>query len=232
MAVTLQIKVNDKLYLRDPEATELGRKIIDTSIRLIEEIGFEAFTFKKLANEIGSTEASIYRYFENKHKLLIYLIAWYWSWIDYQIDYQTHNISDPVQRLRITIKVLSESAQYDPTFSHIDEKTLHRIVIAESSKAYLTKNVAEDNRDGFFMGYKSLSRKVGSIITEVAPDFKFPLAVSSTIIEAAHQQIYFAEHLPGLTELRVPDESKRQVAHFLETLVFTMIGRPECIGTE
>ena len=47
---------------RDPQETELGRKIIEFSIILIEKIGFEAFTFKKLANEIGSTEKSIYRY--------------------------------------------------------------------------------------------------------------------------------------------------------------------------
>lgn len=224
MAVSLQIKVNEKLYLRDPEQTELGRKIIDSGIKLIEELGFENFTFKKLANAIGSTEASIYRYFENKHKLLIYLIAWYWSWVDYQIDYQTHNISDPVRKLQITIKVLSESAQYDPAFSHIDEQALHQIVISESSKAYLTKNVDEDNRDGLFQGYKSLSKKVAEIISSVNPDFMYPRAIATTIIESAHQQIFFAEHLPGLTELRVPNGDKREIADFLSSLVFTFIG--------
>lgn len=230
MAVTLQIKVNEKLYLRDPEQTELGRKIIDYGIRLIDELGFESFTFKKLAQAIGSTEASIYRYFENKHKLLIYLIAWYWSWIDYQIDYQTHNIQDPNHQLRITIKVLSESTQYDPTFSHIDENALHRIVIAESSKAYLTKNVDEDNRDGFFQGYKSLSKKVADIISRVNPEFKFARAVATTIIEAAHQQIFFAAHLPSLTELRVPEGDKSQIADFLNRLVFTFTGRPDALN--
>ena len=37
----------------------------------------EEFTFRKLAQKINTTEASVYRYFENKHRLLIYILAWY-----------------------------------------------------------------------------------------------------------------------------------------------------------
>ena len=36
---------------------------------MINELGFEAFTFKKLGINIESPESSIYRYFENKHTL-------------------------------------------------------------------------------------------------------------------------------------------------------------------
>ena len=79
MEVQLQIKMNEKLFLRDPEQTELGKKIIRHSIQLIYKHGFELFTFKKLAEDIGTTEAGIYRYFENKHRLLIYITAWYYK---------------------------------------------------------------------------------------------------------------------------------------------------------
>ena len=79
MEIQLQIKMNEKLFLRDPEQSELGKKIILHSIQLIHLNGFEAYTFKKLAESIGTTEAGIYRYFENKHRLLIYLSVWYWS---------------------------------------------------------------------------------------------------------------------------------------------------------
>ena len=71
MELSLKIKMNEKLFLRNPEESELGRKIIEFSIILIHKIGFEAFTFKKLAKEINTTEAGVYRYFENKHRLLI-----------------------------------------------------------------------------------------------------------------------------------------------------------------
>ena len=62
-------KLSEKLFLRDPQETELGRNIIRLSIKMMDEIGFEEFTFKKLAVKIKSTEASVYRYFDNKHKL-------------------------------------------------------------------------------------------------------------------------------------------------------------------
>ena len=93
MEIQLQIKMNEKLFIRDPEQSELGKKMILFSIQLIHKNGFEAFTFKKLAKEIGTTEAGIYRYFENKHRLLIYLSAWYWSWVEYKLTFQTNNIN-------------------------------------------------------------------------------------------------------------------------------------------
>ena len=73
MPVGIRIQLNDKLYLRDPQDTKLGRKIIKHGILLLDEIGLESFNFKKLALRIESTEASVYRYFENKHLLLTYL---------------------------------------------------------------------------------------------------------------------------------------------------------------
>ena len=81
----LKIQVNEKIYVKDPETSVLGRNIIKESILLIDEIGFDDFTFKKLGERIGSNESSLYRYFENKHKLLIYLSSWYWSWMEYRL---------------------------------------------------------------------------------------------------------------------------------------------------
>ena len=78
----LTFKLNERLYLRDPQSTELGQRIVSKGIELIDGLGFEQFTFKKLAAQVNSTEPSIYRYFENKHRLLHYLTAWYWSWMD------------------------------------------------------------------------------------------------------------------------------------------------------
>ena len=57
MKIQLQISMNNKLYLKNPDESELGRKIISHSITMIKDKGFEEFTFKKLAKNIGSTEA-------------------------------------------------------------------------------------------------------------------------------------------------------------------------------
>ena len=55
MDLSIQIKLNNKLFLRNPEDTELGRDLLKYSIVLIHRMGIEAFTFKKLADEIGTT---------------------------------------------------------------------------------------------------------------------------------------------------------------------------------
>ena len=111
------ISVNENVFLKDPTGTELGRRIVRASIDLIDDLGFEDFTFKKLALAIGSTEASVYRYFENKHNLLAYLTMWYWGWMEYRIVMSTLNIEDPKVRLRNAIKALTESIEEDSTFS-------------------------------------------------------------------------------------------------------------------
>lgn len=225
MSVSIQIVLSEKLYLRDPEQTDLGRKIVDSGIKLIDELGFEKFTFKKLAIAIGSTEASIYRYFENKHKLLIYLVSWYWTWLEYLIDYQTHNIEDAERCLRIAIKVLANSSTYDPDFSHIDEVALHRIVVAESSKAFLTKQVDGENEEGLFQGYKSLAGKLSDIIHRVNPEYNYSKSLAVAAIENARKQMFFAQHLPSLTELSVLDGDTSEVALFLEKMMFATLGK-------
>ncbi|MBX7095326.1 MAG: TetR/AcrR family transcriptional regulator, partial [Flavobacteriales bacterium] len=95
------IKLSDSHYLKNPEETELGRNIVGHSILMIEEMGIEQFTFKKLAEKIGSTEASVYRYFENKHQLLLYLISWYWTWLNHRIIHYIEGKSNRQERLEV-----------------------------------------------------------------------------------------------------------------------------------
>ncbi len=197
----IQLQLSSNLFLRDPQETELGKKIIRKSIEIIDEIGFEKFTFKKLAAAIDSTEASVYRYFENKHRLLVYLIAWYWNWIEYVIDFQTNNIHDSREKLKIAMRVITERKMVDPYFPDINEEALYRIILAESDKTYLTKQVDDDNKEGLFRGYKSLCKKIAEIIKLMNPSYGYPHALASTLLQASHQQVFFSQHLPSLTEM-------------------------------
>lgn len=222
MELQLQIKMNEKLFLRDPEQTDLGKKIIQHSILLINKNGFESFTFKKLAENISSTEAGIYRYFENKHKLLMYITAWYWSWLEYRVTVHTLNIKEPLLKLKKVIELLATTVVDDISTSYVNESVLHQIIIAEGSKAYLTKHVSEDNKDHLFKPYKDLCAKIGEIILECNPKYKYPKSLSSTIVEMAHFQNFFMNNLPALTDFgKEKDESK--VVAFLEELVFSGI---------
>ncbi len=215
MIITSDILLPQGLSLRDPLRTQLGRDIISNSIDLIDEIGFEAFTFRKLAKKMGSNETSLYRYFENKHLLLLYLVVWYWNWVNYLIDYNTKNIEDPSRKLDIIIANFVDATKENPSIDFVNEKKLHRIIIAESSKSYHTKSVDEENKEGFFMSYKALIQKVADVILAIDPTFPYPHSFASNLFEMANNQIYFAEHLPKLTDLKVEKENYDEVIKLL-----------------
>lgn len=222
MKLQLQIKMNEALFIRNPEQSVLGKNILQHSIQLIYKNGFEAFTFKKLAEDIGTTEAGIYRYFENKHKLLVYLTAWYWGWLEFQINYQTNNIKDPTVKLTRVIKLLASTVEDDKLTGYVNEGLLHHIVISEGSKAYLTKQVGEDNKLQFFKPYKDLCAVVGNIILECGPKYKYPKSLASTIIEMAHFQNFFMNNLPSLTDFGKTKE-ETEIISFLNDLVFSSL---------
>ena len=224
MELSFKIRMNEKLFLRNPEETELGRKIIEHSIILIHKIGFEAFTFKKLAEEITTTEAGIYRYFENKHRLLIYIVDWYWSWQEYRLVFQTNNIKNPEIKIKKAIQLLSSYVEDDISTDYINEKILNEIVMAEGAKSFLTKHVVEDNKAKLFKPYKDLCARIAGFITEYNPKYKYPRSLASTIIEMAHSQKFYMQNLPSLTDFGSAKDEKKLVL-FLEDLIFSSIRR-------
>ncbi|MBK7409465.1 MAG: TetR/AcrR family transcriptional regulator [Saprospirales bacterium] len=223
MAVSIQVKLNEKLYLRDPQDTRLGKQIIEQGILLIDEIGFESFTFKKLAEQIGSTEASIYRYFENKHLLLVYLASWYWEWMRFRIEFRTMNITDPREKLEIALQTIIDSTQAEPSVEFVNSEVLHRIVVSEVTKAYHIKDVDKENRDGFFLSFKALSRQIAQFIQEIRPDFPYPRSLASNLLEMASHHLYFAKHLPSLTEVKAEKDEGSQLIDLLRFFAFGLI---------
>lgn len=218
------LEINENAFIKQPESSDLGKRIVSGSIDLINEIGFEEFTFKKLAGNITSTEASVYRYFESKHQLLVYLVLWYWSWQEYRLILKLTNIDDPKERLKRAVKLLTEKIEEDSAFSQINEIKLHHIVISESSKVFLNKTVDHDNELGYFTQYKNVVKRVSDIILEINPTFKYPHMLVSTLIEGSHYQRFFAEHLPRLTDVVKGEDA---VTSFYMELVFNEIDKKE-----
>lgn len=196
----IKIQVNSKIYIKDPETSTLGKKIIEQSIILIHEIGFDNFTFKKLGEKIGSNESSIYRYFENKHKLLVYLCSWYWSWVEYKLYFGTSNINNAEEKLKKAITIITEKIEDDESTTHINELLLNKIVITEFTKTLLTKEVDEENKEGFFISYKNVVNRVISIIEEVNPEYQYPKSLASTIVEGTLHQHFINNHLKTITD--------------------------------
>lgn len=201
-----KITINQKLYVKDPETSELGRKIIEHSILLIDEIGFEQFTFKKLGERIQSNESSIYRYFESKHKLLVYLSSWYWTWIDYNILFSITNIKNPKEKLEKAIIIVTQNINDDLQTPHINEAVLNRIIISEFTKTFLTKEVDEENKEGFFLVYKRVVNRLIDIIKEVNPNYKYAQSLASSIVEGALHQQFLKQHFKTITSFNQTDE--------------------------
>ncbi len=218
----LKIEINRNLFLKDPESSALGKRIVEESILLIDQIGMESFTFKKLGEKIGSNESSIYRYFENKHKLLLYLTSWYWGWKEYQLVFSTANIPEPREKLCRAIEVLTRWVEKDSFISHIDEVVLNRVVVNEFSKSFLSKEIDREYKEGFFSVYNRLVFRLKEMILDVDGKYPYPLSLASTILEGSLHQHFLKEHIPSLTECN----RETLPSHYFTYLVMTTLNLP------
>lgn len=224
---TQLISINANLYLKDPTSSNLGKRILETGLIYLDEVGLEEFSFRKLAIKISSTESSIYRYFENKHYFFVYLMNWYWEWMSTRIDYKTKKIEDPHKKFKKVISLLIDSTKTNNATPFIDEEILHRVVVREGTKAYHHKLVDNENLYGFFLSYKALCKKIANIIISLNPDYKYPLAMASTLIETSNNNIYFSKHLPRLTDIKDGRGMKTSLVNLLLDISMTSILKKE-----
>jgi AcrR family transcriptional regulator len=222
MDIQLSFKINEKLFLKDPESTELGKSIVKNAIDLIYELGYEQFTFKKLARHINTTEATVYRYFENKHRLLLYILNWYWSYMEFLVLQKLQKEDTAAQQLKTIIHLLTHELLESSGTLDYNKKFLNQIAIAESRKSYLVKEIDEINKQELFKPFKDLCGQIARVITAHQPEYLFPHSLSSTMIEVAHDQQFFSEHLPRLTDVN-PGKQKDFAGRFLEELVFKVL---------
>jgi AcrR family transcriptional regulator len=206
------LTINDTLFMKDPNSSSLGTRIIKEGISLLDEVGFEQFTFKKLALRIETTEASVYRYFESKHQFLLYLINWYWGMIEYRLAFETANISDAKVKLKKAIHLLTSIPDPEVEMVFDAEVKLKRVVINEASKVYFTKEVDKENEHGAYAVYKSIVSKVVEILEEINPNYPYGAMLVTTIIESSNQQRFFGEHLPRLTNTSPQKDTFEQFA--------------------
>jgi len=222
MEYQLSFRVNEHIYLRDPESSELGKQIVKNAIDLIYDLGFEHFTFKKLAIKMSTTEASIYRYFENKHRLLLYILNWYWSYMEFLVDFTLQNIQNPNEKLAKIIELFTQSLPESVGKLDYNKFLLNQIVLSESSKVYLIKEVQEINTHQVFKPYKDLCNKISEVILNINPTYKYSRSLSSTLIETAHSQQYFSKNLPRLTDI-ADQKDESFVFNFLYQFVFAAL---------
>jgi AcrR family transcriptional regulator len=223
MDFLVNFKVNGKIFLKDPESSAIGKEIVKKSIDLIYKLGFEQFTIKKLAIEIDTTEATIYRYFESKHRILLYILNWYWSYMEFLLVFKLQNVRSPKEKLKIIVELLTNELPASSGLYDYNKRSLNQVVIAESSKVYLIKEVAEINKDEVFKPYKDLCAKISEVIKEYNTNYKYPKSLSTTLIEASHQQQFFSINLPRLTDNKSKDNAGF-TSQFIQDMLFRVLG--------
>ena len=197
---TFKITIPEGVFIKDPETSVLGKNIITQGMELIHEMGFDGFTFKKLGTHIGSNESSIYRYFENKHKFLLYLSSWYWAWVEYNLVMETHSINDPKEKIIQAVTVLTRKVDNDSSNTPINLVLIHKIMISEFSKSFLTKSVDQENEQGLFVAYKRVHSRLQGFIKVANPSYNFSASLANTILAGVLQQYYYKDHFPSLTD--------------------------------
>lgn len=201
MLAQVKINVSEKLFLKDPESSELGKKILEQSVELIEQIGFEEFTFRKLGLKIASNESSIYRYFESKQKLLLYLSSLFWGFKEIKMQYESHNIKDKKEKLEVILNIVFEDLELNERYNYIDVNKLQNIMITDFSKSYLTKNVDENNKEGYFLVYKRVVLILNEAIKDYNSNYLYPKSLANFVIEGVLHQSYINNHFKKITDI-------------------------------
>jgi len=198
--INISVDICPSIYIRDPLETELGRKILKHSIILMSEIGFESFNFKKLAVKMESTEASVYRYFENKYRLLAYLVSWYWDFMHFLILMSCRNIASPKKRLQIIIETLVKAVEDDAVPDYVDMEKLHLLVVENATKVYHHKEVDELKLEGFYTNLRKLVERISGVIREINPKVKYPKTLANNLVDISLNHEYNIMHFPSLTD--------------------------------
>lgn len=214
----LTLTIPENIYIKDPQSSKLGRRILEYSIQLIKEEGLEKFTFKKLADEINSNESSVYRYFENKHMLMLYLISWYWGWLEYKLVFRINNIENKKDILKRAITAITETPRKDETFGFINEEELHHIIVQEYSKAFHTIDIDEENKNGYFVIYRRLVERLAEVISGYNPTYCYPLTLANTVIQGSLKQNFLHQHFKQLSDFKKSDEEP--ITQFFQHLTF------------
>lgn len=193
--LNIQVKVDKRLYVNDPFNSDLGRKIIAEGTVQLNQIGVEKFTFRKLAKKTSCTEAAVYRYFENKYKLLNYIISWYYGWLEYHIVFTVNQKEEPSEKIDKLIELLTEPVETDPNVKDISNKDVHELVIRENIKVIHTVITDEElDKQGYSFAFNNIINRIQSLLEQLSCDPKTSRSLASFIFFQSQQMSFLSRH--------------------------------------
>jgi len=207
---------SEAFFKKNPDSSELGKRIISEGLVFMQEIGFEAFTFKKLAERLQTTEASVYRYFENKHHLLLYCMSIYWLWLEYHLTFGTHNLPSDDSKLNKALEMIARPDKLNWPLKDLSFPHLLNLVVTEWGKICFTSQIDKADEAGLFSDYKRFCNRLSNLIGQSHPNYPYPNTLVSTAVNMLFVQRFYAHHLPSLTDL---DQDDQLITDFIKNLV-------------
>ena len=106
----------------------------------------------------------------------------YWAWVEYNLVMETHSITDPKEKIIQAVTVLTRKVDNDSSNTPINLVLIHKIMISEFSKSFLTKSVDQENEQGLFVAYKRVHSRLQGFIKVANPSYNFSASLANTIL--------------------------------------------------
>jgi hypothetical protein len=139
--------------------------------------------------------------------------------MEYKLVFATANISDPKEKLKKAITIVTEKVSDDSTTIYINESILNKIIIAEFTKTLHTKEIDLENKEGFFLIYKRVISRIIAFVNEVNPEYQYAKSLISSIVEGSLHQYFLKEHLKSITDC----DDEITPTHFYVNLIETTL---------
>ena len=88
------------------------------------------------------------------------------------------------------ITIVTEKVADDSNTEHINEAILNKIIIAEFTKTLHTKEVDQENKEGFFLIYKRVINRIVAIVNEVNPTILLQNLWYQQLLKAVYTNIF------------------------------------------
>ena len=96
---------------------------------------------------------------------------------------------------------------------------MNTIIIQEFTKSLHTKEVDEENKQGYFLIYKRLINRIILMVNEVNPEYPYAKSLVSSIVEGSLHQHFLMNHLKTITDCNVTNKPSDFYLHLISTLL-------------
>ncbi len=108
-----------KLQRSHQEIEKIKTKILEQTVILIVEIGYNNFTMRKLASRLGITATTIYNYYKNKDDLFLNVLIRGFRELYQRLEDALQNRTTPAEKLRAMITAYIDFGLKDANFYNL-----------------------------------------------------------------------------------------------------------------